>query len=74
MERQPRILIFKTNIQTREQKRAIASLLNSQVSIESWTIDQEDEDCVLRIVGFAVDKGEIIDLLKKQHFDCIELH
>lgn len=73
MEIQPQILIFKTNIQTCEQKEMIGALLDKHTQIVSWTIDQEDEDCVLRVVGLEISIHEVVALVNAQHMACSEL-
>ncbi|WP_291148071.1 hypothetical protein [Flavobacterium sp. UBA7680] len=67
------VLIFATNIKTETSKNKIATFLNANKSILQWTIDQEDIDCVLRIISEKLNAGQIIDLLNFHNFDCKEL-
>ena len=67
------VLIFSTNIKTEKNKSKIATFLNANKSILQWSIDQEDIDCVLRIISEKLNAGQIIDLLNFHDFDCKEL-
>ncbi|MCP2029662.1 nucleoid DNA-binding protein [Flavobacterium sp. HSC-32F16] len=67
------VLIFATNIKTEKNKSKIATFLNANKSILQWSIDQEDIDCVLRIISEKLNAGQIIDLLNFHDFDCKEL-
>lgn len=67
------VLIFATNIKTEKNKNKIATFLNANKSILQWTIDQEDIDCVLRIISEKLNAGQIIELLNFHNFDCKEL-
>jgi len=67
------VLIFATNIKTEKNKDKIATFLNANKSILQWTIDQEDIDCVLRIISEKLNAGQIIELLNFHNFDCKEL-
>lgn len=67
------VLIFATNIKTESSKNKIATFLNANKSILKWTIDQEDIDCVLRIISKKLNASQIIDLLNFHDFDCKEL-
>jgi hypothetical protein len=66
------ILLFKTNIQTAEDKTLIAKVMEKN-KIEQWTIDQQDVDCVLRIVSTVLKLDEVIHLVSKNGYRCEEL-
>lgn len=66
------ILLFKTNIQTLEDKQALSILMESN-EIMQWTIDQQDVDCVLRIVSATLELGTVIQLLNDNGYQCEEL-
>nr|WP_068891278.1 hypothetical protein [Pedobacter panaciterrae] len=66
------ILLFKTNIQTAEDKTLIAKVMEKN-KIEQWTIDQQDVDCVLRIVSTVLKLDEVIHLVSKNGYQCEEL-
>jgi len=67
------IHLFKTNIRTSEDKIKIRSLLNDRKGVEEWHIDQEDEDCVLRVVSYSLEKHVIISLVNTKGYLCVEL-
>lgn len=73
MEASDNILIFKTNVRTAEQKQLLQSILEEDAGITNWTIDQDDVDCVLRIIAEAVCEQYIISKLNDHGFLCIEL-
>lgn len=67
------ILVFATNIRTENDKQAISRFLDANPKIEQWTLDQEDVDCVLRIVSETLSEEEIINLLDSENFKCTAL-
>ena len=67
------ILIFKTNIQTLADKEQIQHFLNNHDAIDQWNIDQQDIDCVLRVISSSVTPEQIISLITNHGFECAEL-
>ena len=67
------ILIFKTNIQTLADKEQIQHFLNNHDAIDQWNIDQQDIDCVLRVISSSVTPEQIILLITNHGFECAEL-
>lgn len=67
------ILVFATNIQTESEEQKIAVLLNENTSIQQWSIDQEDIDCVLRIVSDTLSAEQLIEMINNFDFECTEL-
>ncbi|MBF4470049.1 MULTISPECIES: hypothetical protein [Flavobacterium] len=67
------ILVFATNIKTESDKQKISSILNNNSEIQQWNIDQEDIDCVLRIVTETLSEGQIIKILDQYNFNCTPL-
>jgi hypothetical protein len=67
------ILVFATNIETQSDKQRISNLLDEHSEIQQWNIDQEDIDCVLRIVSDTLSEEQIIRLLDNQNFKCSAL-
>ena len=67
------ILIFKTNIETEDAYKEVASLLNTKQSVIDWNIDKEDIDKVLRIESELNNTEEIITSINKAGFICEEL-
>ena len=66
------ILLFKTNIQTADDKMLIAKVMEKH-KIEQWTVDQQDVDCVLRIVSPILKLDDLIQLVSKNGYQCEEL-
>jgi hypothetical protein len=73
MENFDHILVFKTNIQSADDKLSLHALLDYNEAINQWSIDMEDEDCVLRVVTFTLQHYQIIDLLNTKGYLCCEL-
>jgi len=67
------ILVFATNIKTENDKLTISNVLNNNPEILQWSLDQEDIDCVLRIVSNTLSEEQIIALLDNQNFECSAL-
>ncbi|KIA82503.1 hypothetical protein [Flavobacterium sp. AED] len=67
------ILVFATNIKTESDKQKIRSVLDEHSEIHQWNIDQEDIDCVLRIVSETLSERQIIQLIGNQNFKCTAL-
>lgn len=67
------ILIFATNIKTKSDKEKISTELDQNPEIIQWNIDQEDIDCVLRIVSETIIEEKIINLLNNHNFICTPL-
>ena len=67
------VLIFKTNIQSAKDKLVLHELLDNDNAISEWSIDMEDEDCVLRVVTYTLQHYQIIDLLNARGYLCCEL-
>jgi len=66
------VLVFKTNIGADDKER-ILTLLQAQNFVKEASIDLEDCDRVLRIVGDDVTTNRIIDLITEEGFICEEL-
>ena len=67
------IFIFKTNIQTEEDKLRVGALLNQDARIEQWSVDTQDVDCVLRIVSPTLDAPTLMEWITRLGYQCSEL-
>lgn len=67
------ILVFATNIKTENDKQTIINTLGKHSEINEWNIDQEDIDCVLRIVSNTLSEENIIHLINQHDFTCVAL-
>ncbi|CAD0005703.1 hypothetical protein [Flavobacterium chungangense] len=70
MENIQNILVFATNIRTVNDKQLISCTLNENSEIHQWNIDQEDIDCVLRVVSETLSEEQIINIVNRHNFNC----
>jgi hypothetical protein len=73
MKNTQNILVFATNIRTNNDKLLISRTLNENNEIHQWNIDQEDIDCVLRVVTQTLSEEQIINILGNHNFNCTPL-
>ncbi|ALL07349.1 hypothetical protein AQ505_18760 [Pedobacter sp. PACM 27299] len=66
------VLLFKTNIRTESDKQFMIQLMQ-QNEINQWSVDQEDVDCVLRIVSNELQLNDVIALVSQHGYHCEEL-
>ncbi|TRX61369.1 hypothetical protein FNH22_04750 [Fulvivirga sp. M361] len=65
------LLIFRTDIKTRKKAKMIKPLFDHHRLINSWSVDTEDIDNVLRIEARnGIGENDIIYLLKTCGFHC----
>lgn len=67
------ILVFKTNITTRQQVSSVHGLLMAMADIKQYNFDLEDCDNVLRVVSNNLEPKTISSALKVAGFSCEEL-
>ena len=67
------VLVFATNIKTEKDKQKIISTLDEHSEIHEWNVDQDDIDCVLRIVTNTLSEEHIIQLISQHDFACAAL-
>ena len=70
MENTQNILVFATNIRTNNDKQLISQTLNEISEINQWNIDQEDIDCVLRVVSKTLSEEQINNIVNNHDFNC----
>ncbi len=73
MEKIATILVFKTNIQRRQDVRKLKETLDHQNGILDWNVDTTDIDCVLRVITDDLGPGDILPLIAGCGFHCEEL-
>lgn len=73
MENFNHILLFETDINCEDDKAQIAAVLNNLPELEQWSVDTEDEDCVLRIISHTLSHQQIIELIVNHGYRCCEL-
>ncbi|MCH2234560.1 MAG: hypothetical protein MK078_09930 [Crocinitomicaceae bacterium] len=65
------ILVYKTDISHSWHVGHLNLVMNAMENIESWTIDTEDVDKILRIVPLhSIDEHSIPKLLRNHGFYC----
>lgn len=62
--------IFKTNINTAEDKHTMIQAIHSRFEVGQCHVDLDDCDKVLRITDLKVPEDTIIDFVQQQGFDC----
>ncbi|HEY0177172.1 MAG TPA: hypothetical protein VGC08_12390 [Pedobacter sp.] len=64
------LIIFKTNVVTREQACSLLVLLNALPPVTQCNFDLEDCDSILRIVSTDLETQLICQLLQTEGFHC----
>ncbi len=64
------VLVFRTNINTDERAHRVACRLSKLSGTCHWSIDLEDEDCVLRIETESLTETDVIRLLTRAGLQC----
>lgn len=74
MDKEIKILVFKTNLENVEKIQAVETVLNQQPGILRWNVDHWDVDKVLRIETRESSSAHaIIEVIRRAGFDCDEL-
>lgn len=65
------VLVFRTDIKTKEKVQEVAVRLNNHPVIADWYVDTEDIDNVLRIeTSGTLLESDIVNLMKMSGFYC----
>ena len=67
------ILVFKTNILSRQDVDRLHSFLAGQAGIRRWNVDRHDRDHVLRIVTDRLQVRDVERIVQAAGFYCKEL-
>ena len=67
------ILVFKTNIDQKDDVMKLSLFLNNQNNIRTWNVDIEDKDKVLRIETFDNITNQVEDIVREAGYWCDEL-
>jgi len=67
------IFVFRTNINTLNDKLLIKDVLSEHDEIKEWSVDLQDCDKVLRIVSPTITASRVIALINQTGYDCHEL-
>lgn len=68
------ILIYQTSVNTKRKIKSLTPFLNNLLQISNWNFDLDDCDNILRIESNKNISEQIIELLDKKGFKCIELN
>lgn len=66
----PVILVFKTSIQTPVEVQFLASILDNQNGISSWSVDLDDWENILRVESEGLHPDQIISILESKNIRC----
>lgn len=67
------ILILRTNIKSKTDFSSIKRNLNNSYQINECTIDLEDRDRVVRVIGENIKKEDVVNSISSLGFACEEL-
>ena len=74
MEKENKILIFRTSITKRCDIKRIGKLLAEFPQIDKWNVDFEDWEKILRIECSGITALEISEILRNNHIFASELN
>lgn len=67
------LYILRTNIKTEADKLTVKNIFDQHDQIVQWNVDQQDIDCVLRIVSPTLCYETIIGIINNLGFEGAEL-
>ena len=67
------IAVFRTSLQTKQDVSKLEQGLTSIPRLSSWTVDLDDCNRVLRVVGVCIDINRVQALVQEAGFFCEEL-
>lgn len=67
------IIILKTNINSREEFKLVKNDLKNSYRINECTIDLEDIDKVVRVIGENINTNEVVKGITRLGYNCEEL-
>ncbi len=67
------IIILRTNIRSKDDFGSVKNNLNNSYHINECTIDLEDRDKVVRVIGENIKKEEVVNKISNLGFLCEEL-
>ena len=64
-------LVVKTAVQTGFEFSRISDYLNHHPAIDSWNIDLEDVDRVLRVLpSYSLTENELVGMIRQEGYHC----
>lgn len=67
------ILVFKTNLHSKQEIRKAGSFLKKLAGIIRWNVDLHDTDNILRVVAASVSPRAVEHTLRQAGYYCQEL-
>lgn len=67
------ISVFKTNINTSDERQQIVNALQDQFRVLSCHVDLDDCDKVLRIEALQLQEAAVIAFVKQEGYECAVL-
>jgi hypothetical protein len=67
------MVILKTDINSRNDFRTVKNMLKECYRINECTIDLDDRDKVVRVIGEKIEKNDIVSRINNYGFLCEEL-
>lgn len=64
------VLVFRTTVEGFSDQSLVFSQLNEIVGKNNWTIDLDDVDKVLRVIGLPGNIDEIVEVFNAFNFSC----
>ena len=68
-----KMLILKTDINTRYDFRIVKNRLKGYFRINECTIDLDDKDKVVRVIGDIIETNDLVSKIKSYGYLCEEL-
>lgn len=65
--------IFKTNINTQQDKNTVVNAIAGHFNPTACTVDLEDCDRVLRVVGQQLEEEQLISFVRSLGYHCSQL-
>ncbi|MBI1227132.1 MAG: hypothetical protein GC192_18010 [Bacteroidetes bacterium] len=69
----PEVLVFKTNIHTSPEARALCTALSSVPGVQRCSVDLEDCDKVLRVCGECLQSKFLVKIVEDWGLNIVEL-
>ncbi len=66
-------LVFRTNIRDKKEVKLISKSIENIPGIAEWSVDLEDWEKVLRVVGTGIEAGQIISKLRSLNVEIQEM-
>jgi hypothetical protein len=66
-------MVFKTNIKNEIDRLNLMFSLDSDPEIDTWSLDIEDVDHVLRVASISKTPNDVQSIVRKLGYECAEL-